>query len=68
MAKISLYPSMLKLEERYMFVAFDEMALAAATVVVRRMSKMTRTDRGGVTALIDVGLGMTYYHSFLDEI
>jgi hypothetical protein len=55
-------------EERYVFVAFDEMALAAATVVVRRMSKMTRTDRGGVTALIDVGLGMTYYHSFLDEI
>jgi hypothetical protein len=47
-----------------MFVAFDEMVLAATTVVVR-MSKMTRTDRGGVTALIDVGLALTYYHSFL---
>jgi hypothetical protein len=58
----------LKLKERYIFVVFDEMALAAAMVVVRRMSKMTRTDRGRVTALIDVGLGMTYYCSFLDEI
>ena len=51
-----------------MVVIFDEMALSAATVVVRRMSKMTRTDQGGVTALIDGGLGVIYYHSFLDEI
>jgi len=47
-----------------MFGAFDEMVLAATTVVVR-MSKMTRTDRGEVTTLIDVGLALTYYHSFL---
>lgn len=48
-----------------MFAAFDEMALAAATVVARRLSKDVVPV---VVALIDVGLGVTYYHSLLDEI
>lgn len=66
-AKISLYPSVLALEEWYMFVAFDEMALAAVTVVARRMSKMSYGP--GCSDGVDRrGIGSDILSFFLDEI